>query len=184
MTSFPNDASGPANILAELVSIIISGGHDYWGKQGEGRLQHGAEYRETVECVAGMGLRGDRYFGHRENYKGQVTFFDHAVYENIKVQFKLPKLPSSVFRRNLIISGVELGDLIGKQFQFQGITFEGTEVCRPCYWMDRAVADGVHEYLKVEARGGLRARVITSGELRTAGASLAVPRGTMEPPDP
>lgn len=162
--------AAPEDIVleAQLLEIIISPGHDYWGRQGEGRLQSGVIHRDEIECVAGKGLRGDRYFGFRENFKGQVTFFDQAVYEQIKAEFRLPRLPASVFRRNLIISGVNLKFLIGKRFWFQGICFEGSQECKPCHWMDRAVTEGVEDFMKLEGRGGLRAKVLTCGILRTS----------------
>lgn len=159
-------SSSAPTLDARLLEIIISPGHDYWGRQGQGRLQSGVIQCQEIECVAGKGLRGDRYFGYRENFKGQVTFFDHTVYERIKTLFKLPRLPASIFRRNLIVAGADLGSLIGRQFRFQDVLFEGTQECHPCHWMDRAVADGVEEFMKSEARGGLRARVLTSGLLR------------------
>src|SRR4051812_34316474 len=90
----------PPDWPAELRQIFISPGHDYWGRQGEGRLQHGVQSPAEIECVAGLGLRGDRYFGVRPGYKGQVTFFDADVVREIRAVFKLPKLPASVFRRN------------------------------------------------------------------------------------
>lgn len=48
-----------------------------------------------------------------------------------------------------------------KRFRFQGIKFEGSEECRPCYWMDEAMAPGAEEFLKTRFRGGLRARMLT-----------------------
>ncbi len=170
MNGLSQAAPGPSGtdpvLAARLVEIIISPGHDYWGRQGEGRLQSGVIHCPEVECVAGKGLRGDRYFGYRENFKGQVTFFDHAVHERIKELFKLPRLPASVFRRNLIVAGADLKSLIGKRFLFQGILFEGSQECRPCHWMDRVVTEGVEEFMKKEARGGLRAKILTSGHLK------------------
>ena len=149
-----------------LEKIYISPGHDYWGRQGHGRLQHGIQKVGEVECVAGMGLRGDRYFGYRECYTGQVTFFEQEVVEEIRATFKLPKLPSSVFRRNLIVRGVRLKEWNGRRFNFQGIEFEGSQECRPCHWMSRVVEEGTEAFMKENFRGGLRAKVITSGILR------------------
>lgn len=151
-----------------LLHIYISSGHDYWGRQGEGRLQSGISEVPEIECVAGMGLRGDRYFGYRPDFKGQVTFLDAAVVDEIRQKFKLAKLPASVFRRNLIVSGADLKQWLGKRFQFQGIMFEGTQECKPCHWMDRAVSPGTEEFMKAAFRGGLRAKILTGGTLRAA----------------
>lgn len=152
---------------ARLLHIYISKGHDYWGRQGEGRLQSGIEEVSSVECVAGSGLRGDRYFDYKPNFKGQVTFLDHKVVEEIRSVFKLPRLPASVFRRNLVVEGIELKKWLGRRFKFQGLIFEGSQECKPCEWMDRVVARGAEEFLKRGFRGGLRAKVISSGFLTT-----------------
>lgn len=149
-----------------LLDIFISAGHDYWGKRGEGRMQHGITRVEEVECVAGKGLKGDRYFGYKPDFKGQVTFFDAEVFEEVRAHFKLPKLPASVFRRNLIVQGADLTKWLGKRFVFQGIEFEGAQECKPCEWMSRVIADGAEEFLKPRFRGGLRAKIRTSGVLR------------------
>lgn len=165
-----NSLGQPAQPLpvwtAELHHIFISAGHDYWGKRGEGRLQHGITEVREIECVAGMGLRGDRYFAYRPDFKGQVTFFDMNVVEDVRIQFKLPKLPASVFRRNLIVRGTDLSQWLGKRFLFQGVEFEGCQECKPCHWMDRVVEEGAEQFLKKAFRGGLRARIRTSGVLR------------------
>ncbi len=126
----------------------------------------GIDEVEEVECVAEKGLVGDRYFDYRKDFKGQVTFFDLGTVEAVREQFKLPKLPASVFRRNLIVSGVSLRDWLGRQFVFQGITFEGAQECRPCHWMDRAVDTGTEDFLKKDFGGGLRAKIVSSGVLR------------------
>lgn len=160
------ERSGIPNWNAELLQIFISPGHDYWGRQGEGRLQHGIQSVPEVECVAGMGLRGDRYFDVRPDYKGQVTFFDADVVAEIRATFRLPKLPASVFRRNLVVSGVCLAEWNKRHFRFQGVEFEGSQECTPCEWMDRVIAPGAREFLKAGFRGGLRAKVITDGILR------------------
>lgn len=148
----------------EIRAIYISKGHDFVGRHGKGRLDHGIEKVNTIQCVAGSGILGDRYFDHKEDYKGQITFFDFAVYERIMTQFSLPNLDPALFRRNVITSGVDLNTLIGQRFEIQGLQFEGSEECRPCYWMDESVTPGVHEALK--GSGGLRARILTDGVLR------------------
>lgn len=151
---------------AKLHAIYLSEGHDFRGRHGMERMDHGIIEVAQVECVAGLGLRGDRYFGHKPDFKGQVTFFDAATVDSVRKQFNVPSLPASAFRRNLLVSGVNLGDWVGRRFRFQGIEFEGTEECRPCYWMDEAVGGGVEEFLKPNCRGGLRAKILSDGCLR------------------
>ena len=151
---------------AELLEIWTSEGNDFRGRHEKGRLDHGIRSVAEIECVAGMGLRGDRYFGYKPDFKGQVTFFDADAVQAVRDQFAVPGLSSSVFRRNLIVRGIDLGAWAGKRFQFQGIEFEATEECKPCYWMDEVVAPGAEEFLKANFRGGLRARILSDGVLR------------------
>lgn len=166
LKSFMDSIQKPDDSRAMLKAIFISGGHDYWGRQGEGRLCSGITSVAEVECVAGKGLMGDRYFGYRENFKGQVTFFQDEVFQEIRQEFKLAKLPGSVFRRNLLVSGLDLAALKGREFDFQGLRFEGAQECKPCDWMNRAVAPGTEDFMKKGFRGGLRAKILTSGILR------------------
>lgn len=148
----------------EIKAIYISSGHDFVGRHGKGRLDHGIEKVDTVECLAGRGLVNDRYLDHKADFKGQITFFDWDVYERIREQCNLPDLDPQLFRRNVLTSGVDLNTLIGQRFSVQGVEFEGTEECRPCYWMDDAIAPGAEAFLK--GHGGLRARILTDGVLR------------------
>jgi molybdopterin synthase catalytic subunit len=154
---------------AELLEIWISEGNDFRGRHELGRLDHGIRGISEVECVAGMGLRGDRYFGYKPDFKGQVTFFDADAVQAVRDRFSQPELSSSLFRRNLIVRGVDLAEWVGKRFRFQGVEFEASEECKPCYWMDEAVAPGAEEFLKANFRGGLRARVLSDGVLSVGG---------------
>jgi MOSC domain-containing protein YiiM len=61
---------------------------------------------------------------------------------------------------------LELNDLIGREFEIQGVHLFGTEECRPCYRMDQAFTPGAEAAMK--GRGGLRARIVTDGSLRAS----------------
>jgi len=125
----------------------------------------------TVECVAGRGLRGDRFFDYVENYKGQITFFSLDVFDELCGVLQLNgAVPNSV-RRNVFVRDIDLNTLIGKDFEVQGIRFHGTEESRPCEWMNRAIAPGAREFLR--GRGGLRARIVSDGFLRSKSQVLA-----------
>ena len=67
------------------------------------------------------------------------------------------------FRRNIIISGVNLCELIGRRFIVGEVHFEGMAHCNPCTWMNAMIGEGAYTLMK--GRGGLRARVIEGGEL-------------------
>jgi MOSC domain-containing protein YiiM len=120
----------------------------------------------TVECVAGRGLRGDRYFDYRENYKGQITFFSLEVFDELCGVLKVEGVSPSRVRRNVFTRDVDLNELIGKDFEIQGVRFHGSEECRPCHWMNRAIGPDAEEFLR--GRGGLRARILSNGVLRSS----------------
>lgn len=153
-----------------ILHIWVSPGHDFVGRHGKGRLDHGLERVSQVTCVAGQGIEGDRYFGHRENYKGQITFFSEAVARDLEQSLDGSPVDRSAFRRNVLIEGPDLNSLIGVRFQIGDLVFSGSEECSPCYWMDTAVAQGTHAFLK--GRGGLRCRIEKGGVLQTGSHTL------------
>ncbi len=149
--------------MPRLRHIFVSPGHNYYGHHGQPAGEHEIVEVDRVECVAGRGLRGDRFFDHKENYKGQVTLFAWEVFDALRRVRSRPELSPSVLRRNLVVEGLDFDALIGQRFALQGVELEGTEECRPCYWMDQAVGSGAEEWLK--GRGGLRCRILTDGML-------------------
>lgn len=148
----------------KLRHIYISPGHNFFGRYGQAAGEHPIVECMEVKCVAGQGLEGDRFFGFKPGYKGQVTFFAHETYVAICEAFAVHDREPSVFRRNLITEGADLPSLIGQEFEVQGVRFLGTQESSPCEWMNAAFAPGAEEWLR--GRGGLRAKVLTDGVLR------------------
>lgn len=155
-----------------IEQIFTSPGHNYFGHHGQ--LPDDFPLVETpeIECVAGHGIRGDRFFDFRDDYKGQITFFAREVFDELSRAFGLTSKSVGVLRRNLIVSGIELNELIEADFTLQGVHFRGTAHCRPCYWMNTAFAQGAEEFLA--QRGGLRARILTDGRIRLGEAQLEI----------
>lgn len=147
----------------QLRQLFLSAGHNYFGRHGKLPGAHPVVEVESVECVAGLGLRGDRFFGYRPDYKGQITFFAWEVFSELRKAFNLPEADIRTLRRNAITQDADLRSLIGREFTVQGVTFFGMEECRPCYWMDHALGTGAEAWLK--GRGGLRAQIRTDGFL-------------------
>jgi MOSC domain len=154
-----------------IEQIFTSPGHNYYGHHDQPPDDFPLLEAGQVECVAGRGLRDDRFFDYSENYKGQITFFSREVFGLLSDHFGLTKSPG-VLRRNVIVSGVNLMELIGADFELQGVRFHGTAHCKPCYWMDTAFAPGAEHFLA--GRGGLRARILSDGQIRRGGACLRI----------
>ncbi|MEX2382459.1 MAG: MOSC domain-containing protein [Opitutales bacterium] len=161
--------------MPEIKHLFISPGHNFFGHHGKPPGDDPMIPVDAVECVAGLGLREDRFFNYKPDYKGQISFFDWAIYEAMLERYPEETFPPSAFRRNVLLKGVDLNNLIGQAFSLDGIQFLGTEECRPCYWMDRAVGEGAETALR--GRGGLRARILSNGTLRTGFVQVSIPGG-------
>lgn len=147
-----------------ISALYLSPGHNYFGRHGLAPGEHPVVAVDRAECVAGRGLAGDRFLDYKEDYAGQITFFAAEVYDEICRALNCADRPAAVFRRNVLTRGADLNALIGQEFEVQGVRFLGTRECSPCFLMDQAFAPGAEAWLK--GRGGLRARILTSGWLK------------------
>ncbi len=148
----------------KIENLYISPDHNYFGHHGKPPGDAPVEKVEEVVCDAGRGLRGDRFYDYKPDYKGQITFFSREVYQDLCAKLDVHDKDPSVFRRNAVVSGVDLNGLIGKEFEVQGVRFLGCQEAAPCYWMNQAFHEEAEEALK--GRGGLRAKILSSGVLR------------------
>lgn len=145
----------------EICHLYISRGHNFFGHHGCEPDNYPSVEVESIECVAGHGIRHDRFFDYRHDYKGQITFFSLEVFDDLCNALQLGNCDPALTRRNVLTRGVDLNGLIEQEFTVQGVRFLGTGECRPCYWMDRALRPGAEQFLK--GQGGLRARILTDG---------------------
>ncbi len=152
--------------MIQVRHLFISPGHNFFGHHGRPADEHLNLEVSQVECVAGHGIRGDRFFDFKANYKGQITFFSIEVLEALRRELNLPAVQPSATRRNALVAGVDLNSLVGAEFEIQGLRFAGAEQCKPCHWMNSALGPGAENWL--QGRGGLRARILTDGVLRRA----------------
>ncbi|MDX2226671.1 MAG: molybdenum cofactor biosysynthesis protein [Verrucomicrobiae bacterium] len=144
--------------------LYISPGHNYFGHYGRAAGAHPLESVDSIRCVAGQGIPGDRFFGYKRDYKGQITFFAWETYDRLCTETGVCDRAPSVFRRNVITEGIDLNTLIGREFDVQGVRFLGTEEAKPCAWMNEAFCPGAEEKLK--GYGGLRAKILSDGVVR------------------
>jgi MOSC domain-containing protein YiiM len=150
--------------MIRVEHLFVSPGHNFFGHHGQPAGDHPIVAVDEIECAAGRGIRGDRFFDFKEHYKGQITFFAMEVLDDLRRELNLPGAQPQATRRNAFVRGADLNALIGAAFDVQGVRFAGVEESRPCDWMNSALGPGAEEWLR--GRAGLRCRILTDGVLR------------------
>lgn len=127
------------------------------------------ESRESVEAVAGKGLRGDRYFDAEGTFSNaeaggnELTLVEREAIEAIEREADIELAPGE-HRRNLTTRDVALNHLVGERFRVGEVVCRGVRLCEPCDHLESLTADGVVAALT--HRGGLRADIVESGAVR------------------
>lgn len=108
------------------------------------------------------GIVGDRYFsgkGHWSSFPDQtgsaLTLIAGEVIESSS--FDGPSL-----RRNIVTLGLDLGELIGREFIIGSIRCFGVRPCLPCNYLEDIIGSGFrkeHDGI----RGGLRVDILEGG---------------------
>jgi MOSC domain-containing protein YiiM len=123
----------------------------------------------AAEAIEGRGLLGDRYergAGTFSNPSGRgydLTLVEAEALEELSA--KGVELAPVEARRNLVVRGIALDDLIGRRFRVGEVECFGQRRCEPCAHLERLTRPGVLRGLV--HRGGLRADVLSSGGIRT-----------------
>ena len=125
---------------------------------------------------AGRGLEGDRYFDGRGTFSDahdrghDLTLIEAEALEELE-------LPPEHARRNVVTRGIDLNALVGRRFTVGAVECLGQRLCEPCAHLDRlATAEGTPGTLRALIhRGGLRADVLSDGEIRVGQRIEAAP---------
>jgi MOSC domain-containing protein YiiM len=152
--------AAPNAFQGKLLAIAIA-------RQAKGRMEH----VESIEVVAGEGLRGDRYgagigaaqFRGRRSPEKEVTLIATEAIEAANAEFNYT-IDHLETRRNLLTQDVPLNDLVGKTFRIGRVVLKGLELCEPCGYLENRTFRGIKAALK--HRGGLRCCIIQGGEVR------------------
>ena len=154
----------PSSYPITIHHLYISPGHNYFTHAHDSPGDHPTLEPTAVEVHAGQGIVGDRFYERGPDFDGHVTFIAWEVWQELQKAISLDAQSPAALRRNIVVEGVPLNQLIGQEFAIDGVRFYGTKHCAPCRWMDVAVATGALSLLK--GRGGLRAQVLSDGTLR------------------
>jgi len=125
---------------------------------------------ETVEAHAGKGLIGDRhYFADGASPGEALTLIEAEALEDVA-------LTGAQSRRQVVVRGVRLNDLVGKRFRVGEVECVGVKLCEPCTHLQSLTRPGIIKDLI--HRGGLNADILVNGHI-TIGDSvtLSVPVG-------
>ena len=168
--SFGHGNGSSPHMQTALEHFYLSPGHNYFGHHGRAPSEHPILTATELYCVAGRGISGDRFFDYRLDYAGQITFFSLEIFEEMQREFSIPDATPALTRRNVVVRGLDLMALANRDFCLQGVWFRGAGECKPCYWMNTALAPESEAWLR--GRGGLRARILTDGALRLGSAEF------------
>ena len=125
--------------------------------------------RESVDAVSG-GLSGDRYCTGKGHYSPfdvcEVTLVQAEALERIERQAGID-LSDGQHRRNLVVRGGDVHELLDSQFRLGDAVFEGTRPRPPCRYIEQLTGeDGLMRALG-NGHGGICARVETPGTITT-----------------
>jgi MOSC domain-containing protein YiiM len=118
---------------------------------------------QSIEALAGRGLAGDRYLLSEAGgeAKGNVTLIERDAFDHLS-GFAI-ELDESELRRNLVVTGIDLNPLVGREFRIGKVRCRTTELCEPCRYIEKRTAPGVLKALV--GRGGIRAEILDSGTI-------------------
>lgn len=132
---------------------------------------------DRVRAIAGVGLEGDRYASVTGHWSGtdvtdrDITLIEAEVVEDLAATDGIVLSPGES-RRNVMTRGIRLNELVGRRFRVGGVVCEGTRLCEPCQYLTDSIAKPILRPLV--HRAGLRARILSDGEIALGDAIRAV----------
>ena len=119
---------------------------------------------DSIDVIANKGIIGDRHFKDFNDPYCQLSLIEseNIDYYNIKYGLNIPYID---FRRNIVTSGIQLNELVGKKFKIGDVELEGIDLCRPCKHLTEMLGEAniLKEFLR---RGGLRCHILTSSKIK------------------
>jgi hypothetical protein len=132
---------------------------------------------DTARAYTGRGLDGDRYAASAGTFSPRavrrpgydLTLIAAEVLDELAAAGHA--LDFAGARRNVLTRGIDVNALVGRTFRIGHVVCRGRRLCEPCVHLDRLSGPGLLRPLI--HRGGLRADVLTDGEIRL-GAPIRV----------
>jgi MOSC domain-containing protein YiiM len=131
------------------------------------RMEEVKELTE-VNAIPAKGLEGDRYknVGNR-----QVTLIQQEHLNAIASFLGKEKIDYTLTRRNILVRGINLVSLKGKNFKIGDAVLQYTGDCHPCSRMETAL--GLGGYNAMRGHGGITAKIISGGLIKVGDGIIA-----------
>jgi MOSC domain-containing protein YiiM len=117
------------------------------------------------------GIVGDRYYARAGTFSDKLKNsgdWEVTLIEREEIDRFLERenrvVEADAFRRNIVTVGVRLNDLVGRRFEIGTALLEGLRLCEPCAHL--AKWHGPQIVSVMAHRAGLRARIVSGGEVR------------------
>ena len=109
------------------------------------------------------GIVNDRYYENYKNVHDQVTLIESEKIDNFLKIMKV-KLYYKDFRRNIITSGIDLNQIVGKKIQINNVVLKVHQLCQPCKYLQNKL--NINNLVKMLLnKSGVCAEIIKSGEI-------------------
>lgn len=122
------------------------------------------EVVQEATIVEKRGLERDHKFSGRLGSKRQVTLIQHEHLIAVAGMLHRDRVSPELTRRNLVVSGVNLLAMKGKQFRVGEALLEFSGPCEPCSRMEVNLGPGGFNAMR--GHGGITAKVIEGGTIR------------------
>ena len=125
---------------------------------------------EEAELVAGRGIVGDRYYTESGTFSKDLPDPDHEltlVADEEISQFNATgdlALSAGDLRRNVVTRGIDLNELVGREFTIGSVRVRGIRLCEPCSYLAGLLGPEILPALV--NRAGLRAWIVEGGTIR------------------
>ena len=136
-----------------------------------------------AKALANRGLDGDRYAAKAGTFtpaKDTARGYDLTLIEAEALDaLTLPdgsQLGYAEARRNVVTRGIDLNALVGRRFRVGDVECLGQRLCEPCSHLERLTTKGALRGLI--HRGGLRADVLSDGEVTIGDGIETIDQGT------
>jgi MOSC domain-containing protein YiiM len=143
--------------------------------------------QQAARAIPGRGLEGDRYAQesgtfspHPQRPDFELTFVQQEHVEEFARNLGKPFTTRDT-RRNVVTSGIDLNSLVGREFRVGSVRIRGLRLCEPCNLLAKQATPEVLRGLL--HKGGLRAQILSAGEIRVGDALervLETERGCVE----